>query len=484
MREIIDQVARVPRTCTWELTLRCNLRCGHCGSRAGIARPGEMPRDAMLRGVRELAALGCERITLSGGEPTLSPHWQAIAAEGARLGVRMNMITNSVGASKELVRQACDVGLANLGVSVDGLRDEHDRVRGLPGLFDRVMELIDQCAVDKMPVGAITTITRGNLRELEAIHDQLVGRVFGWQLQIGAAMGSLLDNVSEQIRPEDLLEVIPAIARLIDKKRIDIRVADNVGYYGPFEKTIRHARTSPTRHWIGCYAGCRHIGIESDGGVKGCLSLQASHATEGNLMRESLGDIWRRERAFAYNRAFSLSDLGGFCRTCEYAAVCRGGCLSMRVCEGGRENPFCYHRVATLASQAKGRRKWHYVPMAIAPAAVLASMGLGCDGSQHEAANFYGIACPGPGCYQHKDASMDQDAAEAPPIMDVALYGEFTPQDAYGVPPYDAPPDSPDAAAPDADANDPDVNEEESAVDPDAMPETGSWYGMDAPDES
>ena len=88
MREIIDQVARVPRTCTWELTLRCNLRCGHCGSKAGLARPDEMPLDAMLRGVRELAALGCERVTLAGGEPPLSPHWQAVGAEGARLRAR------------------------------------------------------------------------------------------------------------------------------------------------------------------------------------------------------------------------------------------------------------------------------------------------------------------------------------------------------------------------------------------------------------
>jgi radical SAM protein with 4Fe4S-binding SPASM domain len=427
MRELIDQVARVPLTCTWELTLRCNLRCGHCGSKAGIARPNEMPLDAMLRAVRELSALGCQRVTLSGGEPSLSPHWQAVGSEGARLGIKMNMITNAVGASKDLVRQAKDAGLVNLGVSIDGMRSEHDRVRGLPGLFDRAMELIDRCVDEHMPIGVITTITRGNLRELDAIHDRIAGRAFGWQLQLGAAMGNLLDHRSEQIRPEDLLEVIPTIARLIDrnrvdsKQRIDIRVGDNVGYFGPFEKTIRRARTSSAGHWVGCYAGCRHLGIESDGGVKGCLSIQASRATEGNLLRDSLGDIWRREGAFAYNREFSMADLGGFCRTCEYAAVCRGGCMSMRVCEGGRENRFCYHRVATLAMQSKERRRWHYVPMAIAPAAVLATMGCG------DAESVYALEPP-EGCCQPYDAALDMDA----PV------DHFTPQDVYGVPPFDS----------------------------------------------
>ena len=98
-----------------------------------------------------------------------------------------------------------------------------------------------------------------------------------------------------------------------------------------------------------------------------------------------------REVAFAYNRRFETSDLTGFCRTCEYAVVCRSGCLSMRTCEGGGENPFCYHRVATLAMRRKERRAWHYVPIAIAPAAVMAALGIGCA-SHVESEPLWGVA--------------------------------------------------------------------------------------------
>lgn len=47
MRQLIDQMSFVPLTATWELTLRCNLRRGHCGSSAGgdRMRPVRMAED-------------------------------------------------------------------------------------------------------------------------------------------------------------------------------------------------------------------------------------------------------------------------------------------------------------------------------------------------------------------------------------------------------------------------------------------------------
>jgi radical SAM protein with 4Fe4S-binding SPASM domain len=151
------------------------------------------------------------------------------------------------------------------------------------------------------------------------------------------------------------------------------------------------------------------------------LSIQASTATEGNLQTQSLAEIWRKPGAFTYNRQFTPRDLGGFCATCVHAEICRGGCLSMRTCEGGGENPFCYHRVATLAERAAKRSRARYVPMVIAPAALLALVG--CSS---EVVDEYGAPVPA------RDAASDmQDAQEeadtSQPITD-----------AYGIPPVDA----------------------------------------------
>ena len=83
-----------PSYCVWELTLACNLRCGHCGSRAGKPRPDELSTSECLGVVKSLAELGCEVITLSGGEPTLRPDWYAIASSIREHGMIPNMVSN------------------------------------------------------------------------------------------------------------------------------------------------------------------------------------------------------------------------------------------------------------------------------------------------------------------------------------------------------------------------------------------------------
>ena len=51
--------------------------------------------------------------------------------------------------------------------------------------------------------------------------------------------------------------------------------------------------------WKGCQAGMQAIGIEANGRVKGCLSLQARQGdhdpfVEGNLRETRLADLWYR----------------------------------------------------------------------------------------------------------------------------------------------------------------------------------------------
>ena len=53
----------------WEFTLKCNLRCTHCGSSAGLARKKELDTKECFRLCEELAELGCNDVSLMGGEP-------------------------------------------------------------------------------------------------------------------------------------------------------------------------------------------------------------------------------------------------------------------------------------------------------------------------------------------------------------------------------------------------------------------------------
>src|ERR1700691_6045240 len=66
----VDQTWR-PVYAVWEITLRCDLACRHCGSRAGRARPDELSTPEALDLVRQMAELGVKHVTLIGGEASL-----------------------------------------------------------------------------------------------------------------------------------------------------------------------------------------------------------------------------------------------------------------------------------------------------------------------------------------------------------------------------------------------------------------------------
>ena len=60
-----------PVYAVWELTLRCDHACHHCGSRAVKARPDELTTDQALGVVQQLAAMGAKEVVLIGGEAYL-----------------------------------------------------------------------------------------------------------------------------------------------------------------------------------------------------------------------------------------------------------------------------------------------------------------------------------------------------------------------------------------------------------------------------
>ena len=354
MIELLQHLGYAPAFAVWELTLRCNLRCLHCGSYAGAARDDELGLAECLQVADDLAALGCRRMTLGGGEPTLHPHWSAIGRRLSDQGVLVNLISNGWAWTQEQVDQAFAGGLGNIGFSVDGLAPAHDTIRRA-GSFERVMAAIDLCLRAGMPVAVATHINQLNahgLRELgQALRDHGVSH---WQLQLGTASGHLREHGELLLPPEDLLWLIPEIAELRTSAPagFELQPAHNLGYYGPHETALR-ADGSPLDVWIGCRAGCQVIGIESNGNVKGCLSLpSARHGqhrfVEGNLREARLPELWSRAGAFTLNRTFRPEQLGGFCAACRYRDICRGGCAwtAYDPSSDRFDNRYCFSRQA------------------------------------------------------------------------------------------------------------------------------------------
>ena len=372
-----------PEVCVWELTTACNLRCGHCGSKAGLPRPDELTTAECLDVVRALAELGGRIVTLSGGEPTMRDDWEEIAAAIRDHGMIANMVTNGVAMDAALAARMKAVGLANVAVSIDGPADVHEALRG-HNTFAKscaAVRLLDAAGVSTV---IMTTITRANLHRLAETYQVAVDLgVARWRTQLGKPMGNL--DKSETISPKDLLMVLPELYRLDQTGDVSVGIGDSLGYYGPYDALLRATNWDGSPQcWGGCQAGMRAIGIESNGGIKGCLSIQASRGPddefiEGNLRARSLPEIWRDPSAFAYNRHFDAATLTGFCKRCEHRLRCRGGarCVAAAACGRISEDPYCYHRVSTLAQ----RRPVARLRRQVATAASVVSLALagGCS---------------------------------------------------------------------------------------------------------
>lgn len=352
----MDLTKLKPSYCVWELTLACNQRCGHCGSKAGTARPDELTTSECLQTVKALSDLGCEVITLSGGEPTLRDDWFEIAREIRKQGMIPNMVSNGYKLDETLALRMKEAGLANVAISIDGPEDVHEQIRGR-GSFARSCNSIKILRNAGMPVTIMTTINTLNKNRLTEIYDLACELgVERWRCQLGKSMGHMKANTELLIKPKDLLLVMPKLYELNERGPVKVGIGDSIGYFGPYDSVLRAISWKGTpQQWSGCQAGLYAIGIESNGGIKGCLSMQAFRGEndiflEGNIRERSLESIWKDPHAFSYNRQFSVDNLTGSCKKCAHGAACRGGarCVSAASQQKLTENQFCYHRVANM----------------------------------------------------------------------------------------------------------------------------------------
>lgn len=333
----------VPEKCVWELTLSCNMRCIHCGSAAGKARENELTVNECLGAADELLDLGCKHVTFIGGEVFLYKGWEEVARRLYEGGATVNTITNAFLFGDDQISQVKYGHLANVGISLDGMEENHNRIRNSRTSFQRVLRAFELLRSEDIPAAVVTSLLDFNFCDLDRVYDLLVdNNVKVWQIQIATAMGNMAVQRDILLDPAKL----PLITKFIREKRnrqeIRIYAGDDIGYYDENEPYLRNT-PGTIATWQGCQAGLRVMGIDSVGNIKGCESLYSEDFIEGNLRQESLKDIWCKEGNFAYNRQFDVSYLSGACAECDKGKICRGGCRgSCYFTTGSRfENAYC-----------------------------------------------------------------------------------------------------------------------------------------------
>ena len=339
----MNSTGYVPEYAVWELTLRCNMKCLHCGSSAGRARANELTVEECLHVGDDLLALGCRQITFIGGEIFLYRGWEKVARRMSDGGAKVNLITNAYLMGDQEIARIKEANLNNVGISLDGMEKNHDLIRGLKGSYQRVLMAFERLNHADIPIAVVTSLLDFNVADLDSVHDLLVANeVEIWQLQVVTGMGNMAGRTEYLLDPGKIGQITKFIREKRGVGALRVYAGDDIGYFDENEVYIR-SRPGTISVWNGCQAGIRVVGIDSAGNVKGCESIYSEKFIEGNLREESLAEIWTEDGNFAYNRNFDVSMLTGACARCDKGSICRGGCRGSNYFSSGSlfESRYC-----------------------------------------------------------------------------------------------------------------------------------------------
>ena len=353
MKNTAAIVTRFPRTCVWDITNACNLRCLHCELDAGERDESELTMPRMLELAGELKRAGCQNVSLTGGEPLLRRGWPELARRLADLGIRVKIVTNGILVDQQTVDRMAEAGVMGVSVSLDGLREAHDALRvpaaSMGSRFDAAVGAIEILRRSPLRTAVITQIHRRNIEDLDAMYELLVSLgVDAWQVQLAFPLGRLLrSSMDLLIDPSRLPWLHGKLAALARDGRVPVVVADNIGYYAREEPILRKGTGGMSSFWMGCMAGCLAVSICSNGDVKGCPSHPRPFVV-GNVLKEPFEVIWADAGRFAYNTQWREELLEGRCASCPFRRVCRAGCTTMAWAVTGTiyDNPFCVQRAS------------------------------------------------------------------------------------------------------------------------------------------
>ena len=263
---------KVPFFCGHKLTYNCNLRCKMCPFwRRPSPDPSLAQEKAILKQIYRSGAVG---VAFEGGEPLLRSDLVDILAFSRSLPLHTSLITNGT-----LLESRIDEIVPYINgvvyVSLDGLEETHDAIRGVSGSFRKALRGIG-AAREKVSVTINTTVMAENVDEIESVVE--LAKELGTKISVAVAHEYCNANASSPATGK-----IPKIAhRLMELKREGYPIANSMGYFRVMAKEKKWqckpwAMVNIDPHGnvvLPCYVHNDYASSVSvfEGGVKGAVS--------------------------------------------------------------------------------------------------------------------------------------------------------------------------------------------------------------------
>jgi MoaA/NifB/PqqE/SkfB family radical SAM enzyme len=315
---------------------RCNCRCVMCDIWR-IRQIREITAADLEPHMAGLRKLKVRWVVFSGGEPLMHSDLWALTRMLRREGIRTTLLT----AGLTLERHALHVAenIDDVIVSIDGPREIHDRIRGVPDAYRRlargILALREQRS--NLPIHGRCTVQNRNFRHLRATVRA------AQELELSSISFLAIDMASEAFNhPPHLAESVMANVALnaieveelagdIEELIRECQDEINAGYIRENPDKLRriglhfraHLGQIPPRA-PRCNAPWVSAVIESDGAVRPCFF----HAPIGNLRGGTLVDILNSSAAIQFRSQLDISK-HMICQRCVCSLYREEGSASM-----------------------------------------------------------------------------------------------------------------------------------------------------------
>lgn len=312
----------------WECTWRCNLSCLHCGSdcKSSSLLP-DMPAEDFLRVIDSLLPhVDPHRlnIVITGGEPLVRADLEKVGLELYRRELPWGIVTNGMLLTESRFRSLRQAGLHNLTISLDGLEETHNWMRGNALSFGRALAAIRMAAkAGDLNFDVVTCVNRRSLDELDAVKELLVGAgVKKWRLFTIFPSGRAAAHPEFDLSAEEVTRLMDFIVATRGEGRIKASFCCE-GFLGAYEGQVRD-------YFFECAAGVSVGSVLLDGGIGACPSIRADYR-QGNIYKDDFWDVWQNRFGQYRDRRWMKS---GACADCSFWRYCEGNGMHLRDAEG------------------------------------------------------------------------------------------------------------------------------------------------------
>ena len=154
----------------WCATKTCNLDCPRCPSDAcRESIPGELTTDEARALIDDLSSFRVPALLITGGEPLVRPDVPDLAEHATAKGIRVSVSTNGTLIDRAMAERLAHAGVRDLGISVEGDEETHDRFRGRRGAWRETLRGIRNAREAGISVGLRFTVTGDNVDDLSEV---------------------------------------------------------------------------------------------------------------------------------------------------------------------------------------------------------------------------------------------------------------------------------------------------------------------------